>query len=252
MVPPMKFKREDFFSLPNILTYIRILLVPLFCVVYCNATTISDHIWSIVIVLISAATDILDGYIARNWNMITDWGKIIDPIADKAMQAAIMFCIVIKYHWVGILIGLYAIKEITSLCLSAYLFKKGKHIDGAKWYGKVCTVILYITLLSYIVIPNIPPMYNGILIGECSTFIVIAFGLYMNDYITLYAELKKEQKEGTYEAPGQMFYISKKSVEALKQEEEGLQGENKDSEESPSSVKNDVKQDSENDGNITQ
>lgn len=215
----MKFKREDFFSLPNILTYIRILLVPLFCVVYCNATTVQDHVWSVVIILISAATDILDGYIARNWNMITDWGKIIDPIADKAMQGAMMLCIVIKYHWVIILIVLYAIKEFTSLALSGYLFKKGKHIDGAKWYGKVCTVILYITLLAYIVVPNIPPVFNGILIGVCSAFIIIAFGLYMNDYITLYAELKKEQKEGTYEEPGQMFYISKKSVETLKAEE---------------------------------
>ncbi len=209
----MKFKREDFFSLPNILTYIRILLVPVFCVVYSNASTLQDHIWSVAIILISAATDILDGYIARNWNMITDWGKIIDPIADKAMQGAMLFCIVVKYRWVLILIILYAIKEFTSLALSSYLLKKGKHINGAKWYGKVCTVVLYVTLLAFIVLPSIPSVLYGILIGICSTFIVIAFGMYMNDYISLYAELKKELEAGTYKAPEQMFYLRKKSIE---------------------------------------
>lgn len=120
----MKFRREDFFSLPNILTYIRILLVPVFVLVFVNAQSWIDHIWAIAIILISAATDIIDGYIARKFNMITDWGKVIDPVADKAMQGAMMFCIVVKFPLVLILIVLYAIKEFASLALSAYLLKK--------------------------------------------------------------------------------------------------------------------------------
>lgn len=205
----MKFKREDFFSIPNILTYLRILLIPVFCVVYGNATTWYDHAWALAIVLLAAATDIIDGVIARKWDMITDWGKIIDPIADKGMQAAMMFSVLIKYPWVIILIVLYAIKEISSLVLTSYLFKKGKHIDGARWYGKACTVVLYIVMIIYIVFPAVPSMVSGIMIGVCATFMVIAYILYMNEYLSLYKELRTEIKNGTYKEPGQMFFIRK-------------------------------------------
>lgn len=209
----MKFKREDFYSLPNILTYIRILLVPLFIVLYLNAETWKDHAWVTFIVMLSAGTDIIDGYIARKWQMITDWGKIIDPIADKLMQGAMMICITIHYHWVLILILVYAIKEFVSLALSGYLFKKGKNIEGAKWYGKLCTVVLYAVMLAFIIIPSIPPQVCGIMIGVSATFMVIAFAMYMNEYITLYAELKKEQANGTYTEPGQRFYLRKNPKE---------------------------------------
>lgn len=203
----MQFKRADFFSLPNILSYIRILLVPLFVTVYLTADSWSDHAWATGIVGLSAFTDIIDGYIARKWNMITDWGKIIDPIADKLMQGAMMICITIHYHWVILLILIYATKEIVSLALSGYLFKKGKNIDGARWYGKVCTVILYAVMLGYLIVPHIPPQISGIMIGVCAAFMILAFALYMNDYINLYAELKAEEKAGTYVEPGQRFYI---------------------------------------------
>ena len=205
----MKFKREDFYSLPNILTYIRILLVPVFIVLYLSAETWKDHAWVTLVVMISAGTDIIDGYIARRWNMITDWGKIIDPIADKLMQGAMMICITIHYHWVLLLILIYAVKEFASLSLSGYLFKKGKNIDGARWYGKVCTVVLYGVMLAFIIVPRIPAQVYGIMIGVCAAFMVLAFAMYMNDYISLYAELKKEQAEGTYVEPERRFYLKK-------------------------------------------
>ena len=213
----MKFKREDLYSLPNILTYIRILLVPLFVILYLNAETWKDHAWVTFIVMLSAGTDIIDGYIARKWNMITDWGKIIDPIADKLMQGAMMICVTINYHWVLLLILVYATKELVSLALSGYLFKKGKNIDGARWYGKVCTVVLYAVMLAFIIIPHIPAQIYGIMIGVSATFMVLAFAMYMNDYITLYVELKKEQANGTYTEPGQRFYIRKNSKDKKKQ-----------------------------------
>ena len=205
----MKFKRADFFSIPNILTYLRILLVPVFCVVYANAQSWTDHIWALAVVLIAAFTDVVDGLIARKWNMITDWGKIVDPIADKAMQGAMMFCVIIKYPLVIILIVLYAIKEFSSLALTSYLFKKGKTIDGARWYGKACTVVLYIAMIVFIVFPTVPSTVIGMLVGISATFMVLAFILYMNDYLTLYKELQQEIKDGTYKEPGQMFFIRK-------------------------------------------
>ncbi|MBR3003758.1 MAG: CDP-alcohol phosphatidyltransferase family protein, partial [Lachnospiraceae bacterium] len=142
----MQFHKKDIFTIPNILTYIRILLVPAFVLVYMNAEDLAGHIWSVVIVALSALTDMLDGFIARRTGQITDLGKIVDPIADKAMQFAMLFCVVWKYHWVGLLIVIYGVKEIVSLCFSGYLFTKGKNIGGAMWCGKICTVILYIVM----------------------------------------------------------------------------------------------------------
>ncbi len=191
----MHFEKKDFFSIPNILTYIRILLVPVFVVVYINADSLTGHIWSIVIVAVSALTDLLDGFIARRFNMITDWGKIVDPIADKSMQFAMLFCVVFKYHWVALLLVIYGVKEIVSLAFSGFLFTKGKHIGGAMWCGKICTVILYGVMLALIAIPNIAPHVVTILIGFSAAFMLLAFVVYMDAYFRLYREYKKQKEE---------------------------------------------------------
>jgi len=191
----MHFSKKDIFTIPNILTYVRILLVPVFIIVYMNSQTLAGHIWAVAIVVISAITDVVDGIIARKFNMISDLGKIIDPIADKAMQFAMLFCVVYKYHWVLLLLVIYAVKEIVSLAFSGYLFTKGKHISGAMWCGKICTVILYGVMLVLIAIPKIEPPVVTILIGFSAAFMLLAFVIYMGAYLVLYKELKKEQKE---------------------------------------------------------
>lgn len=191
----MQFSKKDIFTIPNILTYVRILLVPVFVIVYMNSHSLKGHIWSVIIVVISAITDVVDGIIARKFNLITDLGKIIDPIADKAMQFAMLFCVVYKYHWVGLLIVIYAVKEIVSFIFSTYLFTKGKHIAGAMWCGKICTVILYGVMIALIAIPKIDPHVVTILIGFSAAFMLLAFVVYMGAYIVLYQELKKERKE---------------------------------------------------------
>lgn len=137
----MQFRKKDIFTIPNILTYIRILLVPVFVLVYTNSRSLSGHIWAIAIVAISALTDVVDGIIARKYNMITDLGKIIDPIADKAMQFAMIFCVVVRYRLIWILFAIYALKELVSLVFSSYLFKHGKHIEGANWAGDRKSVV---------------------------------------------------------------------------------------------------------------
>lgn len=191
----MQFRKKDIFTIPNILTYIRILLVPAFVLVYTNSRSLSGHIWAIAIVAISALTDIVDGIIARKYNMITDLGKIIDPIADKAMQFAMIFCVVVRYRLIWILFAIYAVKELVSLAFSSYLFKHGKHIEGANWAGKLCTVVLYAVMLALIAIPKIPDRIVKIMIAVSSAFMILAFIVYMSAYIRLLIELKNEQKQ---------------------------------------------------------
>lgn len=176
------------------MSYFRILLVPVFIIVYLNAKDLSGYIWSIVVVVISAGTDVLDGIVARKLNQVTDLGKILDPIADKAMQFAILFCEVIRYPWVILLIVIFALKEIISLIFSGYLFAHNKNIGGAIWCGKLCTVVLYCVMLTFIALPNLPKKVEITLVLIAGAFMLLAFTVYMSAYIKLLVELRREQR----------------------------------------------------------
>ena len=191
----MNFKKKDFFTIPNILTYIRILLVPVFIIVYTNSETLYGHIWSAIIVIVSAATDVVDGMIARKCNLITDLGKILDPIADKAMQFSLIFCVVARYPLVWLLFVVYAVKELVSLAFSGYLFRHGKYIEGANWAGKLCTVVLFIVMLALVAVPKVSHGAVRIMVAVAAAVMILAFAVYMNSYIKLLKELRAEQKQ---------------------------------------------------------
>ncbi len=191
----MVFRKQDIFTIPNILTYFRILLVPVFIIVYLNSHSLAGHIWSIVIIAVAALTDVVDGIIARKYNMISDIGKIADPIADKAMEFAMLFCVTFKYPLVWILFIIFAVKEIVSLIFSYYLFRKGKHISGANWAGKLCTVVLYGVMLALIVLPDVSDKAVKILVAVSAVFMFLAFVVYMSMYVKLFIELRREIKE---------------------------------------------------------
>lgn len=94
-----KLKRE-LFSEPNILTYFRIILIPVFVVFYVNsAHNIKCYIASVMVLIASGLTDMLDGKIARKYDQITELGKILDPVADKLSQCAILACLLMRYRY---------------------------------------------------------------------------------------------------------------------------------------------------------
>ena len=79
--------RDEAFSIPNMLSYFRLLLIPLFIVLYVH----EDFTEALITLAVSGLSDILDGRIARKYNMVTDLGKVLDPVADKLTQCAMMF-----------------------------------------------------------------------------------------------------------------------------------------------------------------
>ena len=186
--------KKDFLLLPNILTYIRLFLVPFFVLIYMNASTLTDHIFAACIILLSGITDVADGFIARHWNLVSDLGKIIDPIADKAMQFAMMICVCLRYRWVTLLLVVYGVKEIISFIVTGFLFTRGKHINGAMWCGKICTVVLFLVMLTFVAVPNISNPVITTLIGFSAAFMVLSFVVYMREYFVLWLEYLNEQK----------------------------------------------------------
>ena len=102
-------------TIPNILSCFRIILIPVFIVCYLNTPAEGIAIWPVLVLLFSGLTDVLDGFIARHFNMISDLGKMLDPVADKLTQAAVIGCLTVRFPELLILFIVYVIKEISIL-----------------------------------------------------------------------------------------------------------------------------------------
>lgn len=182
-----KPRREDLLKIPNLLCYLRILLVPLFIAMFMD----KHYYISALIVIIASATDILDGYIARNFNMITDWGKFIDPVADKLMQMSMLVVTIIKIPQVLIIVFIFVIKEIIMLIIGIYLYKKDTNLNGSIKAGKLCTVVMDLVLLYFIAAPQVPDPVIYVLILIVVSFLIFSFISYMMEYKKLFKALKE-------------------------------------------------------------
>jgi len=146
-------------NIPNILTLFRIVLIPFIVVSIIR----DDYILALIFFIISGLTDILDGFIARKFNFITDFGKLIDPLADKLTQIATLISIVIKElipYWILIVILL---KEVIMICGASFLYGKST-VVSSKWFGKLSTVVLYIAIFISMAIRqfSLPPIYETV------------------------------------------------------------------------------------------
>lgn len=123
--------------------------------------------------------------------MISSLGKVLDPIADKLTQAAVLICLGSRYPLLLILVGMLAVKEIISGCMSLLVIKKTNQVKGADWHGKVTTVFLHITMLIHLIWKPIPSKASIALIGLSAVMMVVSFVLYFCRNILL---LKKQEE----------------------------------------------------------
>ena len=128
--------------IPNILTVLRFFLIPFILLFLVN----DEFILAIVFLTISGITDILDGTIARKFNFITNFGKLIDPLADKITQLSILWMLVSKNIiplWILVIVLL---KEATMVAGASFLYGK-ELVVSSKWYGKASTVLFYLAIV---------------------------------------------------------------------------------------------------------
>ena len=131
-----------FKHVPNILTICRFLLIPLI-VFYIFS---GNYILAFIFFTISGVTDIIDGFIAKKFNFVTNFGKLMDPLADKLTQistlASLVFANIIPI-WILIIVLL---KEFIMICGASFLYGKDV-VVYSKWYGKLATVLFYIAIV---------------------------------------------------------------------------------------------------------
>jgi cardiolipin synthase len=140
-------------------------------------------------VAIGCITDFLDGYIARKFNLITEFGKFIDPVADKLMQASLLFVLIIKIEGMFLLVILFVIKETLMAAAGFAMYRRGKKLDGAKWFGKVSTTVMYLVMLILVAVPSLNYWTATMLMLVCAGFLSLSFVLYMAEYIKMYKEV---------------------------------------------------------------
>ncbi len=170
-------------SIPNILSIVRLLLIPVFLVVYFLCP---DQIWwAALILLVSGITDVVDGVIARKFNMVTQLGKVLDPLADKLTQAAVSVALCIKHPALIIFTVIFFIKELLMLAGGCVLVKSGKKIRSSKWFGKLATVVLYAIMITIVVFPNLPSPTVPILCGVAIFFVVFSFIMYVPEFLKI-------------------------------------------------------------------
>ena len=178
---------DRIFTLPNMLSFFRLLLIPV--IVYLHE---SGYVWwAFGMLLLSGAMDIVDGWIARTFHLVSDFGKAIDPIADKLTQIAVLLCLMpMRFWWV---VGVLILKECSIGALSLVTIKRTHSVYSAGWYGKLCTVIIYLSMFVLILWRDPTPKF--VLID--SLLIAAAVCLSFVKYLLYFTRILREARRDT-------------------------------------------------------
>ncbi len=197
----MKSRDSDFYkkkiiTIPNILSTVRLAMIPFMLWAYC---VLESPVITAILVVLSGLTDVVDGFIARRFNMISDLGKALDPVADKLTQIAILFCLVTRFPLILLPLILIIVKEISAGVLRAIILHKAKEVEGAVWHGKANTVILYTVMFIHIVWYNIPAVVSTVCILASTAMMMLSFVLYSIYCIKRLSEIARSAREGREE-----------------------------------------------------
>lgn len=174
--------KNEIFTIPNLLSLFRLMLIPVYIVIYLNAKEPAHYFLSAAILAVSCLTDMIDGKIARKFNMISTLGKILDPLADKITQLTLIICLAVRYRQLKMLFLLFFIKEMFQLIAGCVNLRRGKILKGALLTGKICTTVLFISLILMVMLPDLSTnVINAVTALDC-----ICLSIAFVDYIFAY------------------------------------------------------------------
>ena len=161
-------------TIPNILSMFRICLIPLFVYYYLN----QNDMEAFAVLVLSGITDVVDGFIARRFNMISAVGKALDPISDKLTQVAMLYCLLNRFNAMWVPFLLMIAKELFSGIVALFAIRRTGEVHGADWHGKVTTLSLYAMMSLHILWPSMPAVLSNMLVGACVGLMVLSLVLY--------------------------------------------------------------------------
>lgn len=176
-----KWKKE-MITIPNLLSLFRLLLIPVYISVYLGAATDRQFLLAGSILALSCMTDMADGMIARKYHMVTDVGKILDPLADKLTQLALILSLCAKYKLLYPVLALFLAKELFQFGAFLFFAQRGKVLPGALFAGKLCTTVLFVSLTFLVLFPVIQPQTIAVLTFLDAGFLLYSFSCYLAAY----------------------------------------------------------------------
>ena len=187
-----RLEKKDIFTIPNLLSTFRIILAIIIPIVYYQPELQNKTAWMVGLVIVSGVTDCLDGKIARKFNMISEVGKILDPIADKLTQLVLLICLFSRNPWIKVILILFIIKELTQGIMGLMVLLRAKENEGAKWYGKLNTVVFYVVVVLLIFMPNMPTGVVDIHLLFCGGCMLLALFMYVMSFGSILKQYKKK------------------------------------------------------------
>lgn len=169
-------------TVPNLLSFFRLCLVPLFTYLYVFR---NEYRQVLMLLILSAITDILDGFIARRFDMVSDLGKALDPLADKLTQAAILFCLARRFPLMLLPLSLLIVKESCCAILSLAAIERTDTVESADWHGKLSTALLYALSALHLAFPGIPAVFSNAFILVCTGIMTLSFALYLRRFLRI-------------------------------------------------------------------
>ena len=179
----MKYEKKEIFTIPNVLSCIRILLIPVYAMIYMRAESMKDYVVSAAIFALSALTDMADGIIARKFNMRSRIGIMLDPFADKLTQGVIILCLALRNSDIIPLLVLFIIKEGFMLVMGCRLLSRGKMLKGALFTGKLCTTVIFLSMIILVIFRSLPRPAVISVVALCSVFMLISLVSYARCYL---------------------------------------------------------------------
>ena len=181
-------------TIPNLLSLIRILLIPLFVWLYLGEENVPA---TAVVLVLSGLTDALDGFIARHYHMVSDFGKALDPFADKLTQFAMLCCLVVRFPRMLWLIIVLCVKEVLVASSQLLVIRKTELVLGAEWHGKITTILLYAVMILHLLWLDIPATLSWSLVGLCIGMLLLSGVLYgIRNYRAIRDNQAKAKEKG--------------------------------------------------------
>ncbi|MDD6812645.1 MAG: CDP-alcohol phosphatidyltransferase family protein [Lachnospiraceae bacterium] len=183
-----QMRKSVYFNIPNLLGYLRILLIPIFLVLYTRADSTKEYGIAFFTLALSYFSDFIDGKIARKFDMISDFGKALDPVADKLTQASLAIAITYRYPAMLYFLILFVIKELYMAVMGLLLIHRGKGVKGAQSYGKICTAVNDAGCFVLLLFPNIPYFVGSALIVLMMIITTVSWIKYIKFHVSLWKE----------------------------------------------------------------
>lgn len=184
------FSKDQIFTIPNLLTLIRLLMIPVIVYLYCER---QNYHGAAAMVLLSGLTDVVDGIIARKFNQVSDLGKIIDPIADKLTQVTMLYCLVTKYALMLPMLILFVVKELVMVVCGLMAMRREQKVNSAQWFGKLNTVTLYLSVGFLFFFPQTGTLAGNALIVVCACTTVFSLVKYLRFYKGILSDKQGEK-----------------------------------------------------------